>query len=141
MSAEYGKVHGELKSIESELKDLNLQLRLLGQYYSTRKEWKNYNKNGRAEEYYLEHKTALDLHEKVLAQLKELYEEKKFPDVKGLKEKKRELLIRRKNISTADKELSSSYEEIRLLLEIQKESTGREWKSIFSEKKNQQIQK
>lgn len=141
VSAEYEKVHGELKLVEEELKDLNLQLRLLGQYYSTRKEWKNYNKRGRKEEYYLEHKTAIDLHEKVLGQLKEMYDEKKFPDVKALKEKKRELLIQRKNIVTADKELGSSLEQIRTLFQMQKESTGREWKSIAQEKKEEQIYK
>ena len=141
VSTEYGKVHGELKSVEAELKDLNLQLKLLGQYYSTRKEWKNYNKSGRAEEYYLNHKTAIDLHEKVLGQLKEMYDEKKFPDVKALKEKKRELLIQRKNIVTADKELGSSLEQIRTLFQMQKEATGRDWKSIPQEKKEEQIYK
>ena len=141
VSAEYEKVHGELKLVEEELKDLNLQLRLLGQYYSTRKEWKNYNKSERQEEYYLEHKTAIDLHEKVLEQLKEMYDGKKFPDVKALKEKKRELLIRRKSIATVDKNLSSSYKEIQSLLELQKESTGRDWKPVLAEKKEQGIQK
>lgn len=139
VSAEYENVHGELKSIEAELKDLNLQLRLLGQYYSTRKEWKNYNKIGRAEEYYLEHGTAIDLHEKVLVQLKEMYDGKKFPDIKGLKEKKRDLQSRRKDIAAVDKNLFSSYKEIQSLLELQKESTGRSWKLAAQEKKEEQI--
>ena len=141
VSSEYEKVHGELKSVEEELKYLNLQLRLLGQYYSTRKEWKNYNKNGRAAAYYQENKTAIDLHEKALALLKELYKGKTFPDVKVLKEKKRELLIRRKNIAMTDKELSSSYEQIRTLLQVQKESIGKDWKSVITDKKGKQIQK
>lgn len=141
VSEEYEKVHGELKSIGAELKDLNWQLRVLGQYYSTRKEWKIYNKNGRPEEYYLEHKTAIDLHEKVLGQLEEMYEGKKFPDVKALRETKRELLIRRKNISVTDQELGTSREQIRTLLSLQKESTGRDWKPILPEKKEKQIQK
>ena len=141
VSTEYGKVHGELKSVEAELKDLNLQLKLLGQYYSTRKEWKNYNKNGRTEEYYLDHKTAIDLHEKVLGQLKAMYDEKKFPDVKALKEKKRELLIQRKNIVTADKELGSSFEQIKALLQVQQEASGKNWQSNIQEKKETQIYK
>lgn len=52
VSEEYKRVHGEVKSLEADLKELNLQLRLLRQYYSTYKEWKIYNKNGRADEYY-----------------------------------------------------------------------------------------
>lgn len=141
VSAEYEKVHGELKSIEAELKDLNLQLRLLGQYYSTRKEWKIYNKNGMEDEYYQEHKTAIELHEKVLGQLKEMYEGTKFPNVKALKEKKRNLQIRRKDLAAVDKNLGSSYKEIQSLLELQKESTGRDWKPVLAEKKEQGIQK
>ena len=76
-----------------------------------------------------------------MKKLEEMYEGKKFPDVKALRETKRELLIRRKNISVTDQELGTSREQIRTLLSLQKESTGRDWKPILPEKKEKQIQK
>lgn len=120
VSGEYQKVHGELKSVEAEIKTLNQQLRLLGQYYSTRKEWKDYNRSGRAEAYYLDHKSAIELHEKALDQLKEMYEGKRFPNVKDLKEKKRQLQIKRKKLSDVDKQLKGQVEQIQSLLDMQR---------------------
>ena len=122
VSEEYEKVHGELKSLEADLKDLNMQLRLLGQYYSTRKEWKIYNKSGRTEECYQEHKTAIDLHEKVLGQLEEIYEGKKFPDVKWLKSRKGELIRKTKGLTQMSKKYKKYLDAFQSLTEFYIES-------------------
>lgn len=122
VSEEYEKVHGELKSLEADLKDLNMQLRLLGQYYSTRKEWKIYNKSGRTEECYQEHKTAIDLHEKVLGQLEEIYDGKKFPDVKWLKSRKGELIRKTKGLTQMSKKYKKYLDAFQSLTEFYIES-------------------
>lgn len=99
-----------------------MQLRLLGQYYSTRKEWKIYNKSGRTEECYQEHKTAIDLHEKVLGQLEEIYEGKKFPDVKWLKSRKGELIRKTKGLIQMSKKYKKYLDAFQSLTEFYIES-------------------
>ena len=85
-----------LKSTDSRLKEVNHQLRLLGQYYSTKQVYREYLSSKKKADYRSEHQAELELHDAALRELREIFGEDKLPSIQGLKEEKEQLTSQRK---------------------------------------------
>lgn len=85
-----------LKSTDSRLKEVNHQLRLLGQYYSTKQVYREYLSSKKKADYRSEHQAELELHDAALRELREIFGEDKLPSIQGLKEEKTQLASQRK---------------------------------------------
>lgn len=91
----YQQSHMELKDTESRLKQVNRQLRLLGQYYRTKTVYLEYVKTGKSKNFYEDHRAELDLHDAAVKELREIYGTKKLPTIRSLKAEKAELTERK----------------------------------------------
>ena len=85
-----------LKSTDSRLQEVNHQLRLLGQYYSTKQVYREYRSSKKKADYRSEHQAELELHDAALRELREIFGEDKLPSIQGLKEEKEQLTSQRK---------------------------------------------
>lgn len=90
--AAYQQSHEELKATEERLKQVNRQLRLLGQYYKTKGVYREYAETGKRKCFYVEHRAELDLFEAASKELQEIIGEEKPPTIQALKQKKSELV-------------------------------------------------
>ena len=87
----YQQSHAELKATEERLKQVNRQLRLLGQYYKTKGVYREYAKTGKRKGFYEEHRAELELFEAASKELREIFGEEKLPTIQALKQEKSEL--------------------------------------------------
>ncbi len=87
----YQQCRTVMKETESELKSVNRQLRLLGQYYNTEKTYREYVKGGKQKAYLSEHQSEIELYEAAIKELREICGGDKLPSVQILKERKAEL--------------------------------------------------
>lgn len=92
ITALYQQCRTELKEIESELKSVNRQLRLLGQYYKTKKTYREYIKGGKQKVYHSAHQSEIELYEAAVKELREICGDDKLPSVQLLKERKAKLI-------------------------------------------------
>ena len=88
ITALYQQCRTELKEIESELKSVNRQLRLLGQYYKTKKTYREYIKGGKQKVYRSAHQSEIELYEAAVKELKEICGGDRLPSLQLLKEQK-----------------------------------------------------
>lgn len=61
LSATYQQSKAELKATETRLKDVNRQLRLLGQYFKTKAVYREYLKGGKRKDFAAAHRSELEL--------------------------------------------------------------------------------
>lgn len=87
----YQRSRDDMKSTEAELKEINHQLRLLGQYYKTKKIYREYAKGGKKKDFYEQHCSEVELYEAAIKELREVVGDDKLPAVQELKERKEEL--------------------------------------------------
>lgn len=87
----YQQSRDDMKSTEAELKEINHQLRLLGQYYKTKKIYREYAKGGKKKDFYEQHRSEVELYEAATKELREIVGDDKLPAVQELKERKAEL--------------------------------------------------
>ena len=59
-------VQREQKSLNSQIKSLDSDMRLLGQCFKLRKVWKEYCRNGKDETYYMNHQKELDQYPNIM---------------------------------------------------------------------------
>ena len=91
ISSLYQQCRTEIKGTERELKSVNRQLRLLGQYYKTKKTYREYAKDGRQKAYHSAHQSEIELYEAAVKELREICGGDKLPSIQTLKERKAEL--------------------------------------------------
>lgn len=91
VTAAYQQCHGELKATEDRLKQVNRQLRLLGQYYKTKGVYREYARTGKRKGFYEVHRADLELFEAASKELREIFGEEKLPTIQTLKAEKAEL--------------------------------------------------
>ena len=87
----YQQCRADIKETEAELKSVNRQLRLLGQFYKTKKIYREYAKGGKKKDFFVQHQSDIELYEAATKDLKEIYGDAKLPAVQMLKERKAEL--------------------------------------------------
>lgn len=87
----FDQAKNKLKETESRLKEVNRSLRLLGQYYHTKKTYLEYKKSNNKPAFHEEHHTELELHEAAAKELRLLYGGGRFPAVSELKKEKADL--------------------------------------------------
>lgn len=87
----YHQSHTELKVTEERLKQVNHQLRLLGQYYKTKGIYREYARTGKRKGFYEERRADLELFEAASKELREIFREGKLPTIQELKQEKAEL--------------------------------------------------
>lgn len=90
-SEAYQQSHAELKATEERLKQVNRQLRLLGQYYKIKGVYREYAKTGKQKGFYEAHRAELELFEAASKELREIFGEEKLPTILALKQEKLEL--------------------------------------------------
>lgn len=95
LSAAYQQSKAELKATEKRLKDVNHQLRLLGQYFKTKTVYREYIKGGRRKDFAAAHRSELELYDAVAKELRELFGDQKLPSVQSLKQEKAQLAARK----------------------------------------------
>ena len=87
----YQQCRAVMKETESELKSVNRQLRLLGQYYNTKKTYREYVKGGKQKAYLSDRQSEIELYEAAIKELRDICGGDKLPSVQILKERKAEL--------------------------------------------------
>ena len=95
LSAAYQQSKAELKATEKRLKDVNRQLRLLGQYFKTKAVYREYLKGGKRKDFAAAHRSELELYDAVVKELRELFGDQKLPSVQSLKQEKAQLTERK----------------------------------------------
>ena len=112
----YQQSHAELKATEERLKQVNRQLRLLGQYYKTKAVYREYAKTGKQKDFYEEHSAELELFEAASRELREIFEEEKLPTIQALKQEKSELSKKKETQHETFKTLRSQWMELSKLV-------------------------
>ena len=95
LSAAYQQSKAELKATETRLKDVNRQLRLLGQYFKTKAVYREYLKGGKRKDFAAAHRSELELYDAVVKELRELFGDQKLPSVQSLKQERAQLTERK----------------------------------------------
>jgi ribosomal protein S12 len=83
----------ELKATESQLADVNKQIRLTGQYLGNKAIYADYRKTGKSKKFYEEHRAELALYESARDTLRELSGGQKLPSLKALKAERDDLVL------------------------------------------------
>ena len=115
-AAAYQCSHTELKANEERLKQVNRQLRLLGQYYKTKGVYREYAKTGKQKGFYEEHRAELELFEAASKELREIFGEEKLPTIQVLKQEKSELSKKKEAQYESFKALRSRWMELSKLV-------------------------
>lgn len=102
----YDQAKAEVKETEKQLKEVNRSLRLLGQYYRTKKVYQAYRRSGKKKSYREGHHSELALYDAAVKELRSIYSDGKFPPIQDLKKEKTEL-------SSQKSEQYENYREIR----------------------------
>ena len=113
----YQQSHAELKATEERLKQVNRQLRLLGQYYKTKGVYREYARTGKRKGFYEEHRADLELFEAASQELREIFGEEKLPTIQGLKQEKAELSKKKEAQYESFKILRSRWMELSKLVQ------------------------
>ena len=87
----YDQAKTEVKETEKQLKNVNRSLRLLGQYYRTRKIYQSYRRSSNKKSYREEHRSELELYDAAVKELRSIYSDGKFPPIQDLKKEKSKL--------------------------------------------------
>lgn len=115
-TAAYQQSHAELKATEERLRQVNRQLRLLGQYYKTKAIYRKYAKTGKRKGFYEEHRAELELFEAASKELHEIFGEEKLPTLQALKQEKAELSEKKQAQYESFKTLRSRWMELSKLV-------------------------
>lgn len=108
----YQQSRADMKSTETELKEINRQLRLLGQYYSTKKIYREYAKNGKKKDFFEQHRSELELYEAATKELRGIVGDAKLPSSQELKERKAELTEQKQQQYESFKALRTQWLEV-----------------------------
>ena len=85
----------QLKTVESELKNLNQQLHYTGQYLANKSVYAQFRKSKNKQKFRQEHSAELTLYEKAVTSLKEKNGTQPLPTMKQLREQKEKLLTQK----------------------------------------------
>lgn len=116
-SEAYQQSHAELKATEVRLKQVNRQLRLLGQYYKTKGVFREYAKTGKQKGFYEEHRSELELFEAASEELREIFGEDNLLAIQELKQEKSELFQKKESQYESFKTLRSRWMELSKLVQ------------------------
>ncbi len=120
VTGEFHQQGDALKATESRLREVNRTLRLLGQYYKTKKVYREYCNGGKKEDFKARHRSELDLYESASQELRERFGDGGLPSITDLKAEKAELTKRK------EKQYSSYCDARSQWLEICKISRNRD---------------
>ncbi len=135
LTAVYQQCRADIKTTEAELKTVNRQLRLLGQYYKTKKTYQEYAKGGKKKDYLAQHQSDIELYEAAMKELKEICEDGKLPYVQILKEQKAELMAKKQKKYEEFKVLRSQRMELNKLAQNRDSMLGQDKQNILGNKK------
>lgn len=112
VTADFKQKKAEMKETETRLKEVNRELRLLGQYFSTMNTYRAYCKGGKKKAFKDAHRPDLDLHDAANKELQKIFGNEKFPPVQTLKEEKVALTARKKEQYAAYQEIREQWMEL-----------------------------
>ena len=135
LTAVYQQCRADIKTTEAELKTVNRQLRLLGQYYKTKKTYQEYAKGGKKKDYLAQHQSDIELYEAAMKELKEICEDGKLPYVQILKEQKAELMAKKQKKYEEFKVLRSQRMELNKLAQNRDSMLGQDKQNTLGNKK------
>lgn len=95
LNLSYNQAKEDVKATETRLKEINRSLRLLGQYYRTKKVYQAYRRSRNKKDYRTEHRSELELYDAAVKELCSIYNEESFPSVQELKKEKAGLMNRK----------------------------------------------
>lgn len=81
----YDQAKEEVKETEKRLKEVNRSLRLMGQYYRTKKVYQSYRRSSNKKSYREEYSSELALYDAAVKELRSIYSDGKFPPIQDLK--------------------------------------------------------
>lgn len=87
----YDQAKKEVKETEQRLREVNRSLRLLGQYYRTKKAYQAYRRSNSKKCFREEHRSELELYDSAVKELRSIYRDGKFPPMQELKTEKSKL--------------------------------------------------
>ena len=131
----YQQGRTELKETEAELKDVNRQLRLLGQYYKTKKIYREYAKGGKKKDFFVQHQSDIELYEAATKELKEICGDGKLPAVQILKDQKVKLTEKKQKQYETFKVLRSQWMELSKLAQNRNSMLGQDKQNALGNKK------
>lgn len=135
LTAVYQQCRADIKSTDAELKSVNRQLRLLGQYYKTKKTYQEYAKGGKKKDYLAQHQSDIELYEAAMRELKEICGDGKLPAVHILKEQKAELMTKKQKQYEDFKVLRSQWMELNKLAQNRDSMIGQDKQNMLGNKK------
>lgn len=135
LSAAYQQSKTELKATEKRLKDVNHQLRLLGQYFKTKTVYREYIKGGRRKDFAAAHRSELELYDAVAKELRELFGDQKLPSVHSLKQEKAQLAVCKEAQYESYSELRTQWVELSKLARNRDSIAGQAMQSERNSKK------
>jgi len=131
----YQQCRTDMKATEAELKSVNRQLRLLGQYYKTKKTYHEYIKEGKQKEYLSVHQSEIELYEAAMKELKEICGGNKLPSVQLLKERKGELTALKRKQYEDFKVIREQWMELSKLAQNRDSMLGQDKQNALGNKK------
>ena len=135
LSAALQQSKAELKATEKRLKDVNHQLRLLGQYFKTKAVYREYIKGGRRKDFAAAHRSELELYDAVVKELRELFGDQKLPSVQSLKQEKAQLAARKEAQYESYSALRTQWMELSKLVRNRDSIAGQAMQSERNSKK------
>lgn len=110
-------------------------MRLLGQYYKTKKTYQEYAKGGKKKDYLAQHQSDIELYEAAMKEPKEICEDGKLPAVQILKEQKAELMTKKQKQYEDFKVLRSQRMELNKLAQNRDSMIGQDKQNMLGNKK------
>lgn len=135
LTAVYQQCRADIKETEAELKSVNRQLRLLGQYYKTKKIYREYAKGGKKKDFFVQHQSDIELYEAATKELKEIYGDGKLPAIQILKDRKAELAEKKQKQYEDFKGVRLQWMELSKLAQNRESMLGQDKQNTLGNKK------
>lgn len=135
LTALYQQCRTDMNVTETELRTVNRQLRLLGQYYKTKKIYREYAKGGKKKEFFSLHQSEIELYEAAVKELGEICGGDKLPSVQVLKERKAELTTMKQKQYEDYKLLRVQWMELNKLVQNHDSMLGQDMHNTLGNKK------
>lgn len=107
----------------------------MGQYYKTKKIYREYAKGGKNKDFFVQHQSEIELYEAAIKELKEICGDGKLPDVQILREQKVELTAKKQKQYEEFKVLRSQWMELSKLAKNRDSMLGQDKQNVLGNKK------
>ena len=135
LTERFQESRSQMKATEAELKSVNHQLRLLGQYFKGKSVYRDYCKGGKRPAFQKEHRAELELYQNAVEGLRTLFGEEKLLGVQMLKAKKAALQEQKKAQYETFQKIRSQWMELGTVIQTRDSFLAKMPEQLREEKK------